>query len=108
MDRSPDDLLNERSLDDELPDEEPALPDGFPDGFHKDPTADLNHAWNIRADLAAKLDRLTDEEVVHRGWSINEMALNPRILRSFVKFAKSLEDAEDESKKTEPDEPENP
>ena len=107
MDRNLDDLLVDRSLDDELPDDQPALRDGFqeipPDGFHEIPLIDRNNAIKRRERLDAELASLTDEEVLQRGWSINEL-LHPRILGVIRKAAESL-DAENESKKTEPEEP---
>ena len=76
MDRSPDDLLTERSLDDELLDEEPALLDGF----HEDPIMDRHNAVMRREQLDAELNHLTDEEMNRRGFSINEIS-HPRVLR---------------------------
>ena len=107
MERNLDDLLVDRSLDDELPDDQPALRDGFqeipPDGFQEIPLIDRNNAIKGRERLDAELASLTDEEVLQRGWSINER-LHPRILGVIRKAAESL-DAENESKKTEPEEP---
>jgi hypothetical protein len=65
MERNLDDLLVDRSLDDELPDDQPALRDGFqeipPDGFQEIPLIDRNNAIKGRERLDAELASLTDE-----------------------------------------------